>query len=91
MAELTARTSIAAINIKAAAIGDDEALARLLVQTSERGARLVVKEVDAPATLTRLHGVSAALGLPIHAQGAALGAGQASPPAQLPAAFAARR
>jgi EAL domain-containing protein (putative c-di-GMP-specific phosphodiesterase class I) len=87
---LTARTGIAVIKIDAAAIGDDESLARLLVQTSERGARLVVKQVDAARTLARLHAVSTALGLPIHAQGAALGAGQASPPAQLPAAFAAR-
>ena len=73
--ELIARTRIAALNIDADAIGDDDALARLLALTAEHGTRLVVRRVETAQALVRLEAVSATLGLTVFAQGAALHAG----------------
>ena len=73
--ELIARTRIAALKIDADAIGNDDALARLLALAAEHGTRLVVRRVETAQALVRLEAVSAALGVPVFAQGAALHAG----------------
>ena len=74
--ELIARTRIAALKIDADAIGNDGALAQLLALTAEHGTKLVVRRVETAQALVRLETVSAALGVPVFAQGAALHAGE---------------
>ena len=71
-AELIARTRIAAINIDAADLGDDAAFGRLLALAAAHGSDVIVKQVDTAPLLARLAAVADALGLALHAQGAAL-------------------
>jgi EAL domain-containing protein (putative c-di-GMP-specific phosphodiesterase class I) len=67
--ELIARAPPAAIKVAADAVGDDEALARLLALACDNGVQLVVKRVETAQALAQLERVSEALGLPVSAQG----------------------
>ncbi len=70
---LLARTRLAAIKIDAQAIGSDDTLAALLALAAERGAQLIVRQVETTSARDQLERVAAATGLPVYAQGAAIG------------------
>ncbi len=70
---LLGRTRLAAIKIDARATGTDAALAALLALAAERDAQLIVRQVDTPSAREQLARVAAETGLPVYAQGAAIG------------------
>jgi EAL domain-containing protein (putative c-di-GMP-specific phosphodiesterase class I) len=72
-AELLSQVRPAALRIDADRVGDDATLARLMTELHGNGVQLIVRKVETLERLSQLIRIAGRLGVPVQAQGYALG------------------